>query len=208
MSRTILRPPPEHFKLIPKEDISKGTRLYYRFNPAAFDSCFYFSRNREFRFDDTAKNYGVFYAAEQPAGAFAETYGHDVTQQPAEMPLVLSEVELTQRKVFMVRIHKARLALLTGNGLPHLRLDGNIGTCPDYDIPQQWSQWIFQHPKRYDGILYASRHNGCPCVALFSRAKKKITSEKNLGSALDFRHPNTGETIFDIMQDQGWAIYP
>ena len=199
--------PPNHFDLRPKLAESTGTRLFYRFNPSDFSSSLFFSKNKEYRFDDPDEEFGVFYAALQADAAFAETYGHDVSDVPYDARKVISENELKQRHVFMVGIRGLRLAMFCGEGLPVLGLDGNICTMPGYTIPQQWAQWIYQHPQQYDGIQYHSCHLlSIDCIALFERAKAKVVSEKDLGSALEFQHPRTGKTIFDIMEAQGWAV--
>lgn len=200
--------PPEHFDLTPKLAASKGTRLFYRFNPVGYSSCLYFSKKKEYRFDDPDKGFGVFYAAVQPDAAFAESYGHDVSNVPNNANKVVSEQELEQRHVFVVGIKALRLAMFCGEGLPFLNLDGNICTMADYEIPQQWAKWTHQHPQHYDGILYHARHlPSVECIALFERANSKVVNENDLGSALAFQHPRTGKTIFDILAAQGWAVF-
>jgi len=199
--------PPDHFDLSPKLVESTGTRIFYRFNPAGYKACLYFSKKNAYRFDDPDKRFGVFYAAVQPDAAFAETYGHDMSELPNDLHKIVSEHELEQRHVFMLGIKALRLAMFCGEGLPVLNLDGNICTMPDYEIPQHWAQWTYRHPNQYDGILYYSRHlPSIDCIALFERAKGKVVSEKDLGSALAFQHPRTGKTIFDILEAQGWAV--
>lgn len=199
--------PPDHFDLNPKLAESTGTRIFYRFNPADYSSCLYFSKKKEYRFDDPDEGFGVFYAAVQPDAAFAESYGHDVSDVPHDANKVISEYHLEQRHVFTIDIKALRLAMFCGEGLPVLNLDGNICTMPDYTIPQQWAQWTYRHPNQYDGILYHSRHlPSVDCIALFGRAKAKVVREEDLGSALEFQHPRTGKTIFDIITAQGWAV--
>lgn len=199
--------PPAHFDLSAKLAESKGARTFYRFNPVGHSSCLYFSKKKAYRFDDPNKQFGVLYAAAQPDAAFSETYGHDIAELPNDSHKIISEHELEQRHVFMLRITALRLAMFCGAGLPVLRLDGNICTMPNYDIPQQWARWVHQHPDQYDGILYHSRHlPSIDCIALFERAKAKVVGEENLGSALAFKHPRTGKTIFDILEAQGWAV--
>ncbi|MEE9493596.1 MAG: RES family NAD+ phosphorylase [Gammaproteobacteria bacterium] len=200
-------PPPENFTLTPKPAFSKGTRTFYRFNPAGYSSCLYFPRDKTFRFDDPDQSFGVLYASVQPDGAFAETYGHDVTQLPNDDYKIISEHELTLRHVFELHITGLRLARFCGNGLATLNLDGNICTMPDYTVPQQWAKWVHQHTKGYDGIIFHSRYlPTIESIALFERAKKKVVNEMDLGIALDFVHPRTGKTMEDILINQGWGL--
>jgi len=201
--------PPDNFDLTPKLDHSTGTRRFYRFNPINYSSSLYFSMSKQFRFDDPDGKFGVLYAATQADAAFAETYGHDTLDKRDNIYKLISKTELEQRRVFELKITALRLAMFCGEGLPALNLDGNICTMAEYSIPQQWAQWTCQHPQHYDGIMYHSRHlPSVNCIALFDRAKGKITKEKDLGSVLNYQHPQTGKTIFDILEAQGWAIYP
>ncbi len=204
--------PPTDSTLTPKQiEIQKGDQLY-RFNKSGHTSCLYYSKNKTYRFDDPQDNlksrYGVWYTALTVDAAFAETYGHDVTTLSNNNHKVLSEQQLNDRRVFKVTL-KDTLALadLTGTGLPALNLDGNICSMPDYTRSQQWSRWLHQHSGQYDGIFYHSRHlSGYGCIAAFERAGNKLTQETDLGPAIQFKDPRSGKTIFDILEQQGWAF--
>ncbi len=207
--KLIARPPDNFNTLCPKPDPTTDTEILYRFNKAGHSSCLYFSKKKAFRFDDPDKEFGVFYAAVTPDVAFAETYGHDVTNLSHDVHKVLSEYELKQRNVFKIQTKGLRLAMFFDGGLSILKLDANICATTDCEIPQQWAKWTYRHPNKYDGIVYHARHlPSFKCVALFDRAREKVVEEKNLGSVLGFQHPQTGKTIYDILEDQGWAVVP
>lgn len=206
----LIASPPDNFDtLSPKLDPTTDAQVLYRFNKVGHSSCLYFSKKKEFRFDDPDREFGVFYAAVTPDAAFAQTYGHDVSTMPQDVAKVLSEHELKLRNVFKIQTKGLRLAMFFDGGLSTLKLDANICVITDYDIPQQWARWTYHHPNKFDGIVYHARHlPSVKCVALFESARDKIIEEENLSSVLDFRHPQSGKTIYDILDDQDWAVVP
>jgi hypothetical protein len=122
------------------------------------------------RFDSATGGFGVLYGAETFAGAFIET----VLRNPARRLVGMAEIE--SRSVTVIRTSRTmRFVDLRGDGLQQPGLDASISTGP-YENCGLWSDALFQHPARPDGILYRSRHDpGHTCIALFQRLRLGLT---------------------------------
>jgi hypothetical protein len=122
------------------------------------------------RFDSATGRLGVLYGAETFAGAFIET----VLRNPARRLVGMAEIE--SRSVTVIRTSRTmRFVDLRGDGLQQPGLDASISTGP-YENCGLWSDALFQHPARPDGILYPSRHDpGHTCIALFERLRLGLT---------------------------------
>ena len=153
-----------------------------RFNPSGYESSLYFGKNREFRFDDPERKFGVMYVGNCVPVAFAESFGHDVNDIPPDMR-ILDEHDLRLRHVFRLESNRAlKLADLSGSALPVLGIDATIFTIPDYDLPQRWSARIHGLSAKYDGIYFQScklstEYN----LALFERCLA-VLSDVDLGN--------------------------
>ena len=197
--------PPFDYELIPIiVEVPRGFQ-FIRFNPGDYSSCLYFGDKAQSRFDSPSGDYGVLYVALTVAGAFVETFGHDITRLEPKHK-ILSIQQLKSRNVFSVTTEQPlKLASLIGPGLAQLGLDNQINTQPGYKASQQWSQWLFDHPQEFDGVIYHSRHDPYQhSVALFDRSKEKM-SENNLGLVYDYSDSHGG-TIFDVLDNYGWTI--
>lgn len=85
---------------------------WFRSHPAEFGSIHY-GRARRFRFDDPDGEYGVLYIAEDPFGAFVETFGQ-LMSTPAKLPRAISSGELSSKAVSEIVCSRTlRLADLT-----------------------------------------------------------------------------------------------
>ncbi|MGP3699438.1 RES family NAD+ phosphorylase [Rhodobacter sp. NSM] len=128
--------------------LSAGARLH-RFHDRAFGPI-WFGQTGTGRLDDPAHAYGVLYVAEGEGGAFSEA--------------------------FLRRPGLNLIARLHGPGLGVIGATAEVthGGLP-YDAPQAWSKVLHDHPARFDGILYRSRHDDDElCLALFDRAEPDI----------------------------------
>jgi hypothetical protein len=80
-----------------------------------------------------------------------------------------------------------RLVDLAGAGLTRIGADGRL-TTGSYQIAQAWSQTLYRHPDRVDGLYYCSRYDPSKfCVALYDGrveladlAEQRVTSENLL----------------------------
>lgn len=131
------------------------------------------------RFDDPRHlipaddRYGTSYFGFTLACAFAETVLHDRTADPKggfELPR-----DQLNRWVLRFDGRPLTVAVLTGAHLKRLGGEGALSTVVPYDVPQQWSLAVHEHPARVDGFIYISRHlNTEQAVVLFERAKSKL----------------------------------
>ena len=150
-------------------EIPEGTTLH-RFYSAAYDPIF-FDTSTLGRFNAPAASYGVLYASENQAGAFAETF----LRAPGR---TLIDTALLARKAY-VRItsrRALRLIRMAGPGLARLGATAEVthGGLP-YDAPQAWSMALSKHPMKADGIAYYSRHDDEElCFGLFDSARTEI----------------------------------
>jgi hypothetical protein len=142
-----------------------GTSVH-RFYTSAFDPI-YFDRSTLGRFNAPDGSYGVLYAAEKIAGAFAETF----LRRPGRS---IIDADFLRRKAY-VRIElQSDLAMIMLAG-PGLAILGATAQVPHsglpYDVPQAWSKALFQHPVQADGIAYRARHDDDQlCYAFFDRS--------------------------------------
>lgn len=139
-----------------------GTVLHRIFT-ARFDPVF-FDRSLDGRLNAPDGSYGVLYAAETLAGAFAETF----MRVPGR---TLIPTDLLAAKAY-VQLRVARpltLVKFSGPGLGRLGATADVvhGGKP-YRTPQAWSKALRSHPVNADGISYTARHDDeAVCYALF-----------------------------------------
>jgi hypothetical protein len=142
----------------------------------------YFDRSTDGRFNAPSGNYGVLYAAREDYGAFAETF----LRRPGA---TLIDDDLLVRKAY-VRLETTSDLLLIkfgGSGLAKLGATAEVvhGGLP-YDIPQAWSQALFDHPLCAQGIAYYARHDDeALCYAIFERASPYVIENER---RLDLDH--------------------
>jgi RES domain len=172
-------PPPDLNSREPElVEIPKGT-IIHRFYSAAYDPI-YFDKSQQGRFNAPDQSYGVLYTAENPAGAFAETF----LRTPGR---TLIDSDLLDRKAY-VRLsvtRSLRLIRMAGPGLARLGATAEVTHSGlPYDVPQSWSKALASHPVNVDGIAYFSRHDDDElCHALFDATEgaiREVARETNL----------------------------
>jgi hypothetical protein len=141
----------------------------WRVHPKGYDPVFFGpgpGNPPVFRFDapDGGGQYGVLYVGLSFDAAIVET----LFRNPAI--LLVDEEDLDKRSVSTLKANrKLRLAKAFGPGLARIGTTNAISTGP-YDACALWSQALFKHPDRPDGILYQSSHSSRElCAALFER---------------------------------------
>ena len=117
----------------------------------------YYGKNARYRFDDPAQKYGVLYVAEDPFGAFVETFGQLISRVTQPRPIT-SEQLAARALSELLPDRKLKLADLTGSGLSRIGADSRL-FAGDYTESQAWSQAIHHHPAHIDGIFYPTRHD-------------------------------------------------
>jgi hypothetical protein len=152
----------------------------------------YWGRSASSRFDDPltkrSNEFGVCYASDSLAVAFAETVIHGSSHFMGGRYVVAAR-DLTGRSVVRFKHpHRRELLLadLTGEGLKSVGLNNDISAGDDYTLPQFWAQAIHRANTKWDGIRYVSRqYNRGFAVALFDRCSLvKASTERLEGMAL------------------------
>jgi hypothetical protein len=133
----------------------------------------WFGRSASGRFDDPLGQFGVCYAADDTATAFAETILHESALFLGGQYVVMAG-DLASRWVVTLRRPKRtklRLADLTGEALKALGLNNDISATDDYARTQAWARAIHDADAGWDGLRYVSRQlNDRCCYAVFERS--------------------------------------
>jgi len=162
------RPPADLAKQRPRVLTLKSGQLLHRFYTAAFDPIFY-DRSLDGRLNAPDGAYGVLYAAQERAGAFAETF----LRTPGRRML---DPALQARKGFVrLRVlQPLKLIHLDGPGLARVGATAEVvHSGLPYGLPQAWSAAI--HALPFDGIAYSARHDPHEtCYAIFERARDRL----------------------------------
>lgn len=116
------------------------------------------------RFDSASGRFGVIYVGMSLAGALAET----LLRNPQRMMVAISDIkERSASELACSR--QLRVVKLHGSGLQAVGTDNSVSTGP-YGPCGVWSDALFDHADRPDGIAYQSRHDSSQiCLALFKR---------------------------------------
>ncbi len=152
-----LPPPPEGFRdlELPVIEFARSKK-WYRSHLVERAPVFY-GKKAQFRFDDPAQEYGVLYLAEDPFGAFVETFGQFVST--VALPRQITTEQLLARALSeLVPDRSIQLADLTGSGLARMGADSRL-FAGNYGESQAWSRALFLHPSRVDGLFYPTRHD-------------------------------------------------
>lgn len=145
--------------------------IMHRFYTAGYEPIF-FDPGLSGRLNAPDGSYGVLYCAEEPSGAFAETF----LRSPGRR---LIDADLLSRKAHVRLQARSELMLikLAGPGLAILGATAEVvhgGGLP-YDGPQTWSKALFGHPVNAHGIAYYARHDDeALCYAIFDRARASV----------------------------------
>ncbi|MBB2158230.1 RES family NAD+ phosphorylase [Gluconacetobacter diazotrophicus] len=163
-------PPGDLASRQPRWRVLPAGQPLHRFYSRAHDPI-YFDRSRSGRLNAPDGSHGVLYTAEQPAGAFAETFlrAPGRTLLPTDLIAAKARAILSaDRELRLVELHGPGLAVLgataevTSSGLP-------------YDLPHAWSKAVHDAWPDADGISYRARHdNDQICFALFDRTESAI----------------------------------
>lgn len=158
--------PPERFRELPIEIVVISCSLF-RTHPIGRNALF-FGRTGRNRFDAPDGSYGVMYSAEDPFGAFIETFGHQTGT------FAVTTDDLRSRVLAEFRAPQSyRIADLTQSGaLVRIGTDARL-FAGEHGTAQLWSLAIYGHPSRVDGIAYPGRLDPTRRnYALFDRAPR------------------------------------
>jgi hypothetical protein len=173
-----LPPPWLARRSLPIITIPSGARLF-RIHRVGHDAVFFSSpvdpatRERQpptYRFDSASGAFGVLYAAQQFEGAFVET----ILRNP-QLTFVSQNYVVLRGVTELACSRDLRLVDMHGRGLSRIGTTNAVSTGP-YAPCRAWSDYLYFHRARPDGIAYASRHNPLQiCYAIFERGGLSFT---------------------------------
>jgi hypothetical protein len=176
---SMLALPPPDFSTLPLTSLSIDPAKLYR--SSRHDSGEpYFGCSGLNRFDDPsppdAGRYSTCYFGFDVATAVAETVLHD--EEPVGGRFLVARSDFDSRcLVRLTGVAPLKVANMTGAMLKICGGNAALSAVLPYDVPQQWSKAIHDHPGGFDGFQYMSRHlNDRKAVVLFSRRRKRGTA--------------------------------
>jgi chromosome partitioning protein len=148
-------------KDLPLRILEKGTRLF-RIHSIDLNAL-YFNRSNNSRFSSPDGEYGILYAGMDDIATFLAIFGDRLANSQT---LDLEALESMRLSQFCLQ-RNLRLVDLTGAGLALIGGDARVITG-SYQLSQSWSQTLYHHEAKIDGIYYRSRHDPSRfCVALY-----------------------------------------
>jgi RES domain len=182
-------PEPPHNLAEQKLLVIERQQPWHRIHQSRYEPLYF--GNSGYRFDAPNQEYSVMYVAQNPEGAFIETFGANTGIH------VIANDELSLRSISYLRsLGPLKLVDLTGPGLAKLGADARLCTG-DYQLAQRWALALWQHPEQIDGIYYRSRHDPAQfCAAIFDRNSELWEIEQTMRCAsAEFR-----ETLAQILE--------
>lgn len=170
---------------LPIKILERGSGLF-RLHESCYEAI-YFNPNPSWRFNDpTGKEYGVLYAALDYQAALRETL------KPNKFNILSANFLKSRCLSTLTPKRDLRLVDLAGAGLTRIGADGRL-TTGSYQIAQAWSQALYRHPDRVDGLYYCSRYDPSKiCVALYDGRveladleEQRVTADNLLDLAFD-----------------------
>ncbi|WP_447591064.1 RES family NAD+ phosphorylase [Aquipseudomonas campi] len=123
------------------------------------------------RYNDPKEEIGVWYGAEHPSGALAETFGRLRPKETKGFGIVLNVTDLESKEMCTVETMRDLNLLDLKPCLSKLGRTVDEVTGPDYALTQAIVAAVARLPGRpFDGIAYESRHHpdGHNCYALWT----------------------------------------
>lgn len=124
------------------------------------------------RFNDPSMNYGVWFGAEHPSGAMAESFGRIHWPKARGIGVVLNATDLEKYDMCTMAMTRDLVLLDLKLCLTKLGLAIDEISNPDYRLTQAIVKAVTQLPGcPFDGIAYESRHHpdGRSCYALWKK---------------------------------------
>lgn len=191
-----LPPPPEDIsgRGLPVVDVNCSW-----FRSHALDrSPIYYGKEAHYRFNDPAGEYGVLYVAQDPYGAFVETFGQFASA--VQNPRQITSGELSTRALSeLVCSRPLKLVDLTGRGLALLGADARL-FAGDHQESRCWSRALYNHPDQVDGLYYPARHDPTrKAAAIFNESLSWTTISRQSWMSL-------GLVLRDVLNEYGFAL--
>lgn len=155
------------------------------------------------RFNDLEMKIGIWYGAEHPSGALAETFGRLRPKDKKGLGIVLNVTDLDDKKMCTVETTRELRLLDLKLCLSKLGRTLDEVTGPDYTLTQALVAAVARLPGNpFDGIAYESRHHpdGRKCFALWT-ASGETTTVKTVEMTKLSEFEFTGELPEDFVGD-------
>jgi hypothetical protein len=153
------------------------------------------------RFNDSGEVYGVWYGAEHPSGALAETFGRLRPPEQKGLGIFISIEDLETREMCVVETVRDLRLLDLNACLSKLNRTLDEVTGGDYGLTQAIVSIVARlELNPFDGIAYQSRHNpdGRMCYALWTAPGQEPTvSTVNRTVLSEFEHHGETPSYFD-----------
>lgn len=134
----------------------------------------YWGKGATHRFDDPTKTFGVLYAGDSLATAFAESVIHENARfdpHKGTFQVAASEFERAVTTYAAPSGVRLRFADFSGNALKALGLNVDLCSGDDYSTSQTWAKAVHDGCPDVAGIRYPSRqHPTHLCFAVFERS--------------------------------------
>ncbi|HEX9783429.1 MAG TPA: RES family NAD+ phosphorylase [Opitutaceae bacterium] len=136
------------------------------------------------------------YLAPRMATSFAELYGDalfDAHQQ--RKMLVLERVDLDDRVFLEVDLTDVQVCDLTDpQTVEDMHFDLSTIYATDVAYPRSWAKRIHEHPARFDGIRYESRHDKQSCLVVWPTYRTDLSGcvFRDAGRLADFANTTFG----------------
>ena len=152
--------------------------------------------------DPTGHAFGVVYLGVSAKVAFVETILRDAADGRGG-DLLLEMAEIEKRTLASLRlIADLHLVDLTDDGRLRMGVPSDVVGARDHTLARAWSAAFHAHGDQPDGIYFASRLNGQPCIALYDRTLVKLEA---LAAP---RLLDCGRELAQILDDLEIAITP
>lgn len=163
---------------LPAKHLEAGT-IMYRVQNAKHPTANHFSApsKKLGRYNDPYGVMTVWYGAEHPTGALAETFGREKASRPVLDP-VFNKADLTSRSMCEVKAMRDLKLLNLNASLSKLQITLDEITGPEYALTQEIVRIVSRlSENKFDGIAYTSRHHpdGHMCYALWIAPSDKPT---------------------------------
>ena len=159
---------------LPIISVARGTQLF-RLSLRRYPDPAYFGRGALHRFDAPDGSFGVCYLGTSLDCCLLEVLRPAHHPRTTIRPLTLAQLREYCAATGAV-VEPLLLAHFADDGLARAGIDQRVTGGDDYDLSQAWSAAVHAHAGNLDGIFYPSRHhNGLYSVALFERARRKVT---------------------------------
>lgn len=131
----------------------------------------YYDRSLRGRLNAPDGGYGMLYAAQEPFGAFAESFLRSPGRRTVDPKLLANKAYVRLRLLRPLRVID-----FDGPNLSVLGATAEVvhGGLP-YDDPQAWSKALRDHPVAANGLAYTARHDPSQlCYALFEDGDPQV----------------------------------